>query len=251
MNLCEALPKLTHMLQSSQHVVVLTGAGMSTESGIPDFRSNAGWWSDERLMNAMTIAYCDSHPDEFWGAFRKTFLSPEFVEARPNLGHHALAAFERTGGRHVTILTQNVDGLHQQAGSRAVLELHGHLRTATCPACGQVYDMRALPMEETPVCTAYTVRGDCGHPLRPDVVLFGQEVQHYAAAALSIQAADALLVLGSSMTVHPVAQLPQFRVASKCPLVVINETETEIDACADMVLRGKIGSLLLEALASS
>ncbi|SHK77370.1 NAD-dependent protein deacylase [Alicyclobacillus tolerans] len=240
--------RMANGIARARRLVVLTGAGMSTESGIPDFRSASGLWSANHRMEKMSISYWKQNPDDFWAVFRETFLSPYFLQAKPHMGHYALASLEE-GGRHgLVLLTQNVDGLHQLAGNRHVIELHGHLRTAHCPLCHTAYHMADLPRDETPYCTSLTLKGECGYPLRPDVVLFGDPVPDYTKAALLIEQADLLLVLGSSLLVEPVASLPFSRQAS-CPLYILNEESTPLDAEAEIVLHAKIGEVLPGLLA--
>jgi NAD-dependent deacetylase len=243
--------ELARLIQDCGRIMVLTGAGMSTESGIPDFRSENGVWQDESLLEAMTDRFLHLYPEQFWPIFKSVFLKPEYVRAEPNMGHLALAALEELG-KPVSIYTQNVDGLHQKAGSRRVYELHGSARWARCPACASVYGLEHVLREEVPRCHTFGMKGDeCNHILHPDTVLFGQPVRHYEQALIEARECDLLLVIGSSLTVEPVASLPGWIDRKKTKLAIINLDETPYDDVADLVIHEKVGKVLPAAVFSA
>ncbi|RIV28662.1 NAD-dependent protein deacylase [Alicyclobacillaceae bacterium I2511] len=246
----EAMTELIRVLQDSENIVVLTGAGMSTESGIPDFRSDSGLWQDDELMQAMSVNYLRYFPERFWPKFKHVFLRPEYLQAQPNAGHLALGLLEGMGKR-IQIFTQNVDGLHGVAGNTQVFELHGNFGLARCPICHTPYALNHILSEEVPHCVWENQKGVvCGHVLDPDTVLFGQDVRHYGRAQLAIANADVMLVLGTSLTVDPVAELPHFAI-EQCHtrLIIVNMESTYCDKWAHLVIRGKVGEVLSQAVA--
>jgi NAD-dependent deacetylase len=235
---------LQHLIEKASDIVVLSGAGISTESGIPDFRSENGVWQDPDLVRAMSDTWLRRFPHDFWPKFKQVFMRPEYLQARPNAGHLALAELERRGKR-VTVLTQNVDGLHQLAGSTRVFELHGGVRKAQCPVCRQEYGLDDILAEEVPICRWTNPKGaECGHVLHPDTVLFGQPVRHLELAAAAVQACDLLLVLGTSLTVNPVADLPDYARRAGVRIAIVNLDETYVDPFADVVIHARIGDVL-------
>lgn len=231
-------------IHSSQRIVVLTGAGMSTESGIPDFRSAHGLWEEPSRMDEMSETYFRNYPEKFWIQFRKLFLSPNFLQALPNAGHMALAGLQTN--KQVQIFTQNVDGLHQSAGSRNVFELHGSIQSARCPKCNARYSLADVLGVDLPECRNYTMKGECDGVLHPDVVLFEEDIRYYSEAVGAIKSCDLLIVLGTSLTVFPVAELPKFR-RHECPLVIVNLEATYLDGEADLVIHDSISNVLSES----
>ncbi|CAM4057593.1 NAD-dependent protein deacylase [Bacillus subtilis] len=231
------------ILHEAQRIVVLTGAGMSTESGIPDFRSAGGIWTeDASRMEAMSLDYFLSYPRLFWPKFKELFQMKMSGSFEPNEGHLFLAELEKQG-KQVDIFTQNIDGLHKKAGSRHVYELHGSIQTAACPACGARYDLPHLLEREVPECTAAGNNGDiCGTVLKTDVVLFGDAVMHFDTLYEKLDQADLLLVIGTSLEVAPARFVPED--ASLIPgmkKVIINLEPTYCDSLFDMVIHQKIG----------
>lgn len=238
--------KLEMLIQQNRHIVVLSGAGMSTESGIPDFRSKDGLWQNETLLETMSEDFLLADPNAFWIEYRKIFLTTQFTEAMANTGHYALTQLH-SHGRQVTVFTQNVDGLHQAAGNRRVYEMHGNLRYATCPKCHQRYDLQYILKQEIPKCSGMDMKGNlCDTILHPDIVLFGQQIRYYTQAVLTIRECDLLLVLGTSLTVDPVADLPRMLNRDRTKLVIINLEPTYMDDKADLVIHEKIGIVLGE-----
>jgi NAD-dependent deacetylase len=240
----DAMDTLRQWVRDSSNITVLTGAGISTESGIPDFRSPQGIWADEQLMDAMSKWYLEENPEDFWTKYKYAFLSDDLLRAEPNSAHLALAWLEEQGKR-MRIYTQNVDGLHQQAGNRHVYEMHGSVRKAHCPICHRSYDVAHIMAEEVPYCRAYDVKGtDCHYILQPDTVLFGQEVRYFQEAAFSMMESDLVLIVGSSLTVYPVADLPQFAKQGRAKVALVNLERTDFDGLADIVIHGKAGAVL-------
>lgn len=230
-----ALDTLASWLAEAQHIAVLTGAGMSTESGIPDFRSYQGRYTQNAsLAEVLSIDYFQHNPAAFWQAFKEIFELKLVGNKQPNAGHRFLAWLE-TQGKTVSVLTQNIDGLHQCAGSREVVEVHGTLQRAVCPACGRMHDLAHVLASPLPRCLS------CCTPLKPDVVLYGEAVSQFEAALLKVLDADVLLVLGSSLEVGPVNLLPLEAHQHGIDCALINLDATRLDGCFDLVFRAPIG----------
>ena len=233
-----SVDRLAELLRERQPCVVLTGAGISTESGIPDFRSAGGIW--ERY-DPYEVGHIDSlrrDPARVWEFY--ALRLDALAQAEPNDGHHALARLEEHGWIRA-IVTQNVDGLHQRAGSRDVVEVHGSLREAQCPACGVRVPMAdAIASLPLPACP------DCGEVLKPGVVMFGELLPVAAIERAQQLAAGAglLLVVGSSLAVHPVAALPGETLAAGGALALVNRGGTPWDSRAELVLDAGAGEAL-------
>lgn len=229
---------LARLLESCRgRTAVFTGAGMSTESGIPDFRSpGTGLWSYIDPMEYLSVDALYARPQTFWKYFAQVF-GPT-LDAQPNAGHRALAVLEKEGYVH-TIITQNIDGLHQKAGAENVLEVHGHLRTVHCRSCGRTYPMKEalaqLPKKSVPCCEK------CGRHVRPDVVLFGDMMPvAFNQAVQAVERSQLVLVVGSSLTVSPANTL-----AFHTPhLAIVNRDPTPADGRADVAVRGLAGETL-------
>lgn len=228
---------LADWLKNSRFTAILTGAGMSTESGLPDFRSaGKGMWNhkDPRML-ASTYALKHNR-SEFFDFYR--YRISMLHESRPHRGHVILADWEKRGLIH-TIITQNVDGFHQAAGSNNVLELHGSLRKLRCQKCHQTHSSE-LYIDYRNVCT-------CGGFLRPSVVLFGESLpmETLDRAFIAAEKAELFIVLGSSLQVSPANQLPIEAKQNGAKLVIVNMEETEQDDIADLVIHNeKIGDFL-------
>jgi NAD-dependent deacetylase len=238
-------------LAASRATVVLTGAGISTESGIPDFRGPNGVWTRdpaaERLSN---IGYYVADARVRRESWRRRAEHPAWV-AEPNAGHRALVDLERAG-RLQLLVTQNIDGLHVAAGSTPdrVIEIHGTIRDTACLACGDRRPMgealdRVRSGESDPPCLA------CGGILKSATVSFGQnlEVGDLARAESAAAACDLFLAVGTSLTVYPVARLPQLALGGSARLVILNAQPTPLDGRAHVVLRGQAGELLPQLVA--
>ncbi len=221
--------------------MALTGAGISTESGIPDFRSPGGLWDEFDPLEYGSIQAFRADPAKVW-----RFYAPRFSalsDAEPNAAHLALAQLERLGLLDA-VITQNIDCLHERAGSKNVLEVHGSIRTSSCPGCGASYSLDEvlafLDRSDVPVCP------DCGGVLRPDVVFFGELLpadtidRVYSLA----RSARLLLVIGSSLEVHPVAGLPLETLEAGGALAIVNRGPTALDSRASLKVEGSAGAIL-------
>ncbi len=232
------IQRLADIIRTSDHIVFFGGAGVSTESGIPDFRGNSGLYrvSDGAEVPPEIILHRNffrRNPEQFYDYYRNHMLYPD---ARPNAAHEALAELERMG-KLTAVITQNIDGLHQRAGSKNVIELHGSTLRNHCVTCGRPYDLDTVMSSEgvVPHCPA------CGGIIRPDVVLYGEPLDDrmFTLAEAEVAAADVLIVGGTSLTVHPAAGLLYHYVGHR--LVIINQTPTPFDDRAELVIRHPIG----------
>ena len=230
---------LKQWLSESENIVFFGGAGVSTESKIPDFRSTDGLYNQQYAYPPETIlshTFYMRRPEEFY-RFYRTMLFPD---AEPNRAHKALAKLEQEG-RLRAVITQNIDGLHQKAGSREVLELHGSVLRNYCTKCGKFYGLEAvLESEGVPRCT-------CGGVIKPDVVLYEEGLDQHTLqkAVYYISNADVLIIGGTSLTVYPAAGLIDYYGGKK--LVLINKSVTPMDSRADLVISGPIGEILGDA----
>jgi NAD-dependent deacetylase len=225
--------ELAALIRRRQPCIVLTGAGISTESGIPDFRSRTGIWAQYDPMEYATIEAFRRDPVKVWDFYARRLAV--LTTAAPNDGHLALAELERRGLVQA-VITQNIDGLHQRAGSREVIEVHGSIRTASCLACGG----RQPLVEAMPRCSK------CGEILKPDVVMFGELLPPEAierAFDLARQA-SLLLVVGSALEVYPVAALPEETVSAGGALAIVNRGATAFDRLAEIRVDGGAGETL-------
>src|SRR5690606_14553189 len=228
-----------------QRLVALTGAGMSTESGLPDFRSQQGLWRQHSPEELASVEALRRNALQFYEFYR--FRLQLLDNVAPNPGHHALVELEKEG-RLQCIVTQNVDGLHAAAGSRNVAEIHGSLRKARCHDCGRPHSADIL---KRPVRSlAELPRCECGGLIRPGVVLFGEALPENALsqAIEAVANCDALLVIGTSLQVYPPASLPQIALDHGARLWIINLAPTPYDASADLVVREKAGEVMSEII---
>lgn len=233
--------ELKELLEMAHKVVAITGAGISTESGIPDFRSNTGIYRTLTTPLIFSPLFIKLFPDLWHEKLAKMYL--KMSEAVPNKGHLALSRLE-TPERSVHIATQNVDGLHQAAGSAHVHELHGNMRTFHCMKCGAAWhptdkDLLLLATE------GKAHRCECGGKMRPDITMFGEQLpaEPLRQAKLAMLDADIVLVLGTSLRVRTGLDLLAYRVQGT-PVVVINNNRTTADDFADIVIHGSIGETL-------
>lgn len=232
---------LEKWLHDASYTVVFTGAGMSTESGLPDFRSsNQGLWRKKDPSKIASTDALNNNVHEFTEFYRERVLGVK--EFHPHKGHLILADWESEGIIQ-SIITQNVDGFHQQAGNKRVAELHGTLQTLHCQSCGKKYDSKEYVKKEYH-CT-------CGGILRPSIVLFGEALPDdaFQHALFEAQRADLFIVLGSSLSVTPANQFPLIAKENGAKLVIVNQEETQLDSYADQVIHErKIGEVLEELM---
>ena len=230
------LDQLKAWIAESSNIVFFGGAGVSTESGIPDFRSVDGLYNQQYDYPPETIishSFYKRNPEEFYRFYKSRMI---FREARPNAAHRALARLEEAG-KLKAVITQNIDGLHQAAGSREVLELHGSVHRNYCTRCGEFYVLDAVMAQEgVPRCR-------CGGIIKPDVVLYeeGLDQKTMEKAVYYIGHADVLIIGGTSLTVYPAAGLIHYYHGNK--LVLVNKSVTPMDSQADLVVSGKIGEI--------
>ena len=233
----EEIRKLKELIDGTDNIVFFGGAGVSTESGIPDFRSVDGLYHqqwDEPPETILSHTYYMRHPEKFFKFYRAKLLCPD---AEPNAAHRKLAEWE-AAGKLRAIITQNIDGLHQKAGSREVLELHGSTLRNYCEKCGKFFSLEdILAMDGVPHC-------DCGGRIKPDVVLYeeGLDGETLERAVRYISEADVLMIAGTSLAVYPAAGLINYYRGHK--LVVINKTPLRSDLGADLVITGAVGETL-------
>ncbi|MDP2238564.1 MAG: Sir2 family NAD-dependent protein deacetylase [Burkholderiales bacterium] len=241
-----ALDRVRNWMNAAQRVVVLTGAGISTDSGIPDFRGPNGVWTrDPKAERMSDIGYYMADPEVRKASWQSRLAHPAWT-AQPNAGHLALAALEKRGKLHA-LVTQNIDGLHQRAGNSPdrVVEVHGNLHQAVCLACGWKGPMREVlervrAGELDPPCTA------CDGILKSDTISFGQQLvpEVIERAMSSARAADLLLTVGTRLQVYPVAGAVPLARRGGARVVILNAQPTAFDDLADAVLPGPIGELL-------
>jgi NAD-dependent protein deacetylase/lipoamidase len=218
------------LLRGAKRMVAFTGAGISADSGIPTYRGAGGLWSKYDPEKYANIDYFRRDPTYYWRFFRDV-RHPVLDAARPNEAHAALAHLE-SSGRLDTVITQNIDGLHQEAGSERVLELHGNTRRFLCQQCAAVFGLdvtwERLQAALPPTCP------DCGGGLRPDVVLFGEMLPEAVLrqAVEAARSADVILVVGSSLVVQPAAGLPVLTMEHGGRLIIVNVGETPLDRVA-------------------
>ena len=245
----EQLHDAAELLQQARNIVALTGAGISTESGIPDFRSPGSIWRTEPPVSYHDFISQPESRQKYWQTRRN--LSSQVAAAGPNAAHRALAELER---RHMLlgVITQNFDGLHQDAGHQPerVIELHGTSRVAACTLCGARSSIAALQQridagEVDPQCPS------CGGYLKTATILFGQRVPEaeLARAKELTSVCDLFLVVGSSLKVMPAAMLPRLALQRDVPLIIVNLQSTSLDDLADVVIHEKAGQILASLVA--
>ena len=233
----KAIGKFREIVDKYNNIVFFGGAGVSTESGIPDFRSVDGLYNQQYDYPPETIlshTFYRRNPEEFYRFYRNKML---FTDAKPNAAHLKLAALERKG-KVRAVITQNIDGLHQAAGSKVVLELHGSVLRNYCENCGEFYDINyILASHGVPRCEK------CGGPIKPDVVLYeeGLDQKTINDAVRYIREAEVLIIGGTSLAVYPAAGLIDYFQGEK--LVVINKASTPRDSYADLLIQAPIGQV--------
>ena len=233
----DKLAKLQQIIDNSTNVVFFGGAGVSTESGIPDFRSQDGLYNQKYAYPPETILSHDffmEKPEEFYTFYRDKMLA---LDAQPNAAHRWLAKLEEKG-KLSAVVTQNIDGLHQMAGSRRVYELHGTVHSNRCMRCGNFFTATDI-LNSTGIAKC-----DCGGTIKPKVVLYDEDLNMdiYNRAINAIATADTLIVAGTSLTVFPAAGLVRYFEGTN--LVLINRDITPLDSKADLVIHGSVGQVL-------
>jgi NAD-dependent deacetylase len=232
---------LAALLDGARGAWALTGAGISTESGLPDYRGPAGMWRNRRFEELASIEAMRSEPAEFWDFYRMRL--DHLGDAQPNPAHDALARLQRAGALAL-VVTQNVDGLHQAAGSTEVLELHGSLRVARCRSCGIELPIEAA-RERWAVAADAVPRCTCGEVLGPGVVLFGEPLPLAIEAAFAhAERADVALALGTSLEVFPAAHLPLVTAERGGRLGIVTRGATQFDSIADVRVDALLGDVL-------
>jgi NAD-dependent deacetylase len=251
LNVRESARVLAGWLRESDNAIALTGAGVSTDSGIPDFRSTkSGLWAHHDPMKVASIEGFRADPAGFYEFWRKQFGAT--MKAVPNLTHRVLAALEERGLLRA-VITQNIDGLHQRSGSKRVLEVHGNWHDVRCLRCGTRSKMATfleeLGAKEAPHCAS------CGGLIKPEVVLFGESLTiDFDEAERLTSSCDLLLAMGTSMEVWPAAGLGERALRAGARFVIVNREETSVDDQASLVIRGElaeISSLLARELGLS
>ena len=238
----ENTEKLAQWIRKCDHIVAFTGAGISADSGIPTYRGQDGYWSKYDPGKYADVNYFFQDPSYYWQFFRD-IRYPAIRNAVPNKAHKALASLEKKG-KLKAVITQNIDGLHQMAGSTEVLELHGNTRNFSCTTCRKVFDLEMvhalLEHSLPPECD------ECGGLIRPKVVFFGEslpsDVLHHAHQRSA--RSDLFLVIGSSLVVQPAASLPLIASENGACLIIVNKQATPLDRNAELVIREGAASIM-------
>jgi NAD-dependent deacetylase len=242
MSLGNRIEHAAALIRDARHMVAFTGAGHSTPSGIPDFRSpHSGLWEKDNPMLVASIWAFRLNPKTFYHWIRP--MVKTLLNAAPNPAHRALAELEERGILKA-IVTQNIDNLHQRAGSRRVLELHGHMREATCTRCYRVVPID--PSLEQAVLDGQVPRCECDGVLKPNVILFGEQlpIRVLNEAMEEARRCDLILVAGSSLEVTPAADIPFLAVESGAKAIIVNLQPTAFDQHADVVIHGDVSEVL-------
>ncbi len=240
----ELIEQAKQAVATAQKIVVFTGAGISAESGIPTFRGHGGLWKEYDPNIYADINYFRQDPTYYWSFFRDVRVQG-LVNSKPNAAHKSIAELERRG-KLITVITQNIDGLHQSAGSKDVIELHGNTKLIGCQECEADYifeDIRQQIEEQMPPrCEK------CNGVLKPRVVFFGEALPDGAmeAAAQHTAECDLFIVVGSTLAVYPAASLPLVAKRNQTALIIINLGETAMDEIADIRIDAKAGEVLSE-----
>lgn len=241
----DILHKLRNIIDDSSNIVFFGGAGVSTESNIPDFRSDKGIYNTKSKFPyppevMLSHSFYKEHTEEFFSFYREKMI---YKNAKPNKAHFALAKLEKMG-KLMGVITQNIDGLHQMAGSKNVIELHGSIHRNYCSKCGKFYNLEYIlnSKDIVPTCE------DCGGIVKPDVVLYEEslDMDNIERAVKLIKRADVLIVGGTSLVVYPAANMINYYTNNK--LVLINKEETSQDGRADLVIHSPIGTVLSQVV---
>jgi len=240
-----AIEDAAELFRKARRVVALTGAGISTPSGIPDFRSEGtGLWSRDEPMEVASLSTFRTFPERFFEWFRP--LAHQIFNAEPNAAHKALAELE-SPSREITVITQNIDVLHQKAGSKNVVEMHGSIKTMSCTQCFRKFETKFFIQDfiengNIPKCP------NCNGILKPDVILFGEQLPQTAwfDAQRAARQCDLMLVAGSSLEVLPVAGLPMQALDRGAHLIIVNNSPTYLNVRADVVIIKDVSTTLPE-----
>jgi NAD-dependent deacetylase len=237
------------LIRKSNRIVALSGAGISTEAGIPDFRGPGGMWENADLLQQLSASGFNRNPEGFYRASVELFTT--IAHAEPTLAHRLLARLEQMG-KLDAVVTQNIDGLHHAAGSTKVYEVHGTFRTGHCTRCDARCDMAQFYSQIESGSLGVPQCAVCGAPIKPDVVLFEDllPVDAWEGAVEATQNCDLMLVFGSSLVVYPAAELPMIAISSGAPLVIVNLEPTAYDRMATVALRARLGDFATVALAA-
>jgi len=236
----DKINQLKELIAESNNIVFLGGAGVSTESGIPDFRSGAGIYNTEsgtkyRPIDIIAHDFFIEHPEDFYDFYKRKLIYPD---ARPNKAHKALVRLERQG-KLKAIITQNIDNLHQEAGSKCVIELHGSVFRNYCMDCGKKFNIEYIAAQEgVPHCDR------CGGIVRPDIVLYEENLEHENVdnAIKAVKKCDLMIIAGTSLTVYPAATFAQFLKHDR--IVIINKSSTYMDLKALLTIHDNVGEVL-------
>ena len=231
---------LKQMINESSSIVVFTGAGISVPSGIPDFRSADGIYNQKTSINyrpeeIISHSFYLEHPDLFYEFYKEKMCYPN---AKPNIAHKFFADLEKKG-KNVTVVTQNIDGLHQEAGSKRVYELHGSIHRNYCERCGRLFGLQyVLNSKDVPVCDK------CGGTIKPDVVLYEEQLDENTInlAISAIMTCDTLIIVGTSLTVYPAAGFVRYFRGRN--LIVINKEQTNVDNMCDLVFNENVADVI-------
>jgi len=248
MDTIQTTEEAIRLMQKSNRIAALSGAGISTEAGIPDFRGPGGMWQNPNLLQQLSATGFRQDPEGFYRSSMNLFST--IANAEPTLAHQLLVQLQKIG-KLETVVTQNIDGLHHKAGSSKVFEVHGTYRTGYCPKCREPFEMIPLYREieagrlNLPLC------GKCNVPLKPDIVLFEELLPQDAwnGSVQAMEECDLLLILGSSLVIYPAAELPSIALGNGARLVIINLQDTAYDEAA-LVVRDKLGNFAKSALAA-
>jgi NAD-dependent deacetylase len=238
----ESIHHTAELIKQSHHAVVLTGAGISTPSGIPDFRSpGIGLWTRYLPMEVASLSAFRYNPELFYKWLHP--LAVHMLSAQPNPAHIALAKLQ-VNGYISTIITQNIDGLHTRAGAKNVLEVHGTLNTLTCIKCFKQVSSEGIIKEYINLCTIPLCQV-CGGILKPDVILYEEQlpVKTWTMAEEACRKCDLILVAGTSLEVMPSAKLPILALDNGASLIIVNNTDTYIDVRADIIIRADVADI--------
>lgn len=240
-----SIKRAAKLLGAARHAVVLTGAGISTPSGIPDFRSpGTGEWARADPLDVVSLSTFQRDPARFYAWLRPLIV--KMAVAKPNPAHDALADLERMGILQA-VLTQNIDGLHQEAGSKNVIELHGSLETLTCPNCRRTVSGGAC-YQDFIVDNVMPHCKECGGILKPDIIFYQENLPEKAwwSAVHFAEQADVFLVAGTSLEVSPVSGLPLYALENGADLIILNYSTTYLDKQATIAINGNIAVVLPE-----